>query len=206
MSQESTARWTRDAKTGLPYDDGVRIGRGTPASTPGVDFETIVATLQRDVWLLCRHLTDRESADDLTQETFLRVYSALPNFRGDSSVKTWVLSIAQRACADEVRSLTRERKRQHRAREQLVTAATQLPDIGEGITLWSLVDRLDIDRRAAFVLTQVFGLSYEETAKICDCPIGTVRSRVARARTDLLYAQSATTDHLPKERRGRYTP
>jgi RNA polymerase sigma-70 factor (ECF subfamily) len=204
VSQEVTSRWASDARLGLPYDDAVRTQRSTPTTiAAAVDFDTLVATLHRDVWLLCRHLTDGQSADDLTQETFLRVYSALPTFRGDSSVKTWVLSIAQRACADEVRSLTRERRRQLRAREQLVTAPTQLPDIGDGITLWSLVDRLDLDRRAAFVLTQVFGLSYDETATICGCPIGTVRSRVARARTDLLAAQAETPTSLPNEARRR---
>ncbi len=61
-----------------------------------------------------------------------------------------------------------------------------MADASEAVTVSDLVRRLDPDRGAAFVLTQVLGLSYEETAAICECPPGTIRSRVARARSDLL--------------------
>ncbi len=60
------------------------------------------------------------------------------------------------------------------------------PDPARAISVEALLTGLDPDRRLAFVLTQVLGLSYQEAAEICDCPVGTIRSRVARARADLL--------------------
>jgi RNA polymerase sigma-70 factor (ECF subfamily) len=61
-------------------------------------------------------------------------------------------------------------------------------DLAESVAVRHAVDALDPDRREAFVLTQVIGLSYEEAAAVCRCPIGTIRSRVARARADLVDA------------------
>jgi RNA polymerase sigma-70 factor (ECF subfamily) len=180
------------------YDEAVLRHRNT---TPALDFETLVRTLHGDVWLLCRHLGDTQSADDLTQETFLRVHKSLGTFRGDASPKTWVLTIARRVCADEIRQLSRERRRMNRLRDDVATAGSDQPDVADVVTLWALVDRLDVDRRAAFVLTQVFGLSYEEAATVCECPIGTIRSRVARARTDLVDAQTDVHDQRRAETR-----
>jgi RNA polymerase sigma-70 factor (ECF subfamily) len=175
-----------------PSYDGPMPRRRNSSAAP--DFETLVATLHGDVWLLCRHLGDTQSADDLTQETFLRVHKALPAFRGDASPKTWVLAIARRVCADEVRQLSRERRRMGRLRDDVASAGPDQPDVADAVTLWALVDRLDVDRRAAFVLTQVFGLSYDEAATVCECPIGTIRSRVARARIDLVNAHAEAQD------------
>lgn len=167
------------------YDARMRA-RGSSDGRP--DFVAVVEELKDDVWVLCCRLVDRQSADDLTQETFLRVYKGLSAFRGEASVRTWVFSIARRVCADEIRDLRRERRRLSRVQEH-ASIEEAVPDIGEGVSLWASVATLDFDRRAAFVLTQVFGMSYEEAATACDCPIGTIRSRIARARTDLIAAQ-----------------
>jgi len=153
------------------------------------EFEEIVRALHTDVWLLCAHLTDRQLADDVTQETFLRVYKALSGFRGEASTKTWVLAIARRACADAIRARDRDRRRHQRILAEAAADSHEAPDIGGAVALWSLLDTLDVDRRAAFILTQLFGMTYEEAAVVCECPIGTIRSRVARARTDLMNAQ-----------------
>ena len=123
----------------------------------------------------------RQQADDVTQEVFLRAYRALPAFRGDSSARTWLLSIARRTCADAVRDL-RRRRRLAAVMERPVTE----PDFARSVSVEALLDGLDPERRVAFVLTQVIGLSYVEAAEVCDCPIGTIRSRVARARADLV--------------------
>lgn len=141
---------------------------------------------QADVWRLCAHLIDRSAADDLTQETFVRAWRALPAFRGDASARTWLLSIARRACADALRSRTRRRRL--RARIGGATVVAPPPDHAEHASLTDLVGRLTVDRREAFVLTQIVGLSYAEAATVCACPVGTIRSRVARARADLLAA------------------
>lgn len=135
-------------------------------------------------------LSSRSEAEDLTQETFARAFRSLPGFRAESSVRTWLLSIARRVAADNLRTA------RARPRTEPLILEEHLPrlvtgEMGEVIALRALVDRLSPDRRAAFLLTQVAGLSYEETAEICGCAIGTIRSRVARARGDLLSALDA---------------
>lgn len=140
------------------------------------------------VWRFCATLAGTAAADDLAQETFLRATRALPRFRGQASRRTWILSIARRACMDDLR----ERYRRERRDERLVeTQPPHVADAGDGIATRQLLGQLEPDRRIAFVLTQLFGLTYEETAAACDCPVGTVRSRVARARDDLI----ALMDH-----------
>ena len=137
------------------------------------------------MWRLCAQLVSREAADDVTQEVFLRAYRALPAFRGDSSARTWLLSIARRTCADAVRDLRRRRRLAARFERP-----SYEPDPAGAISVEALLSGLDPDRRLAFVLTQVLGLSYQEAADICDCPVGTIRSRVARAREDLVAGLS----------------
>jgi RNA polymerase sigma-70 factor (ECF subfamily) len=142
-----------------------------------------------EVWSFCAHLVDRQAADDLAQETYLRVFRALPAFRQESSARTWLLSIARRVCADELRSRTQRRRRDEKLislhEEECVADAAQRAETDE------LLSHLLPERRAAFVLTQLIGLSYEEAAQACHCPVGTVRSRVARARADLIEVLQA---------------
>src|SRR3982751_7131276 len=69
----------------------------------------LVRATQSDVWRLCAALGDRDSADDLTQETYLRAFGSLHRFQNRSSVRTWLLSIARRVCADAIRSRRRRR-------------------------------------------------------------------------------------------------
>jgi RNA polymerase sigma-70 factor (ECF subfamily) len=153
-----------------------------------VALHAFVRATQADVWRLCAHLADRSSADDLTQETYARALASLPGFRGDASAKTWLLTIARRAVADDIRARQRHRRRD---------AATGRPSLQPGpdssVPLAAAVEALDHDRRVAFVLTQMLGLSYAETAEVCCCPVGTIRSRVARAREDLVRAVADDT-------------
>lgn len=144
---------------------------------------------QPDVWRFCLHAGDRNVVDDLTQETFLRAIGALRSFRAESSARTWLLSVAWRVCADAVRRNKRQRALLDRFRAN--TAAPVVPDSSGGVDLDDLVAGLDADRRSAFVLTQVLGLSYDEAAEVVGCPVGTIRSRVSRARLDLLRAAAA---------------
>jgi len=145
----------------------------------------LVRATQADVWRFCAHLCDPGSADDLTQEVYIRAIKALPRFRSDSSVRTWLLAIARRTVADHIRS--QQRHREHAG----VAAASSTVPVGppdDYVVLRAVVAQLPDDRREAFVLTQMLGLSYAEAAKVCGCPIGTVRSRVARARAELVAA------------------
>ena len=129
------------------------------------------------------------SADDLTQETFLRAIKSLPRFTGRSTAKTWLLSIARRVVVDQIRYNTSRPRPAH-----VVDLDDVIGAVGHGgrienmVEIRILLDGLDPVRREALVLTQVLGLSYAETAEVCGCPIGTIRSRVARARDDLFRA------------------
>ncbi|RNE49035.1 RNA polymerase sigma factor [Corynebacterium alimapuense] len=174
-----------------PRDDAfvtelaLRAGRGDrPALT-----EFIRAT-QDDVWRLLAHLGGRDMADDLTQETYLRVMSALPRFAARSSARTWLLSLARRVWVDNIRhDMARPRK----SSTEYEDAAANISSEEMNSSSWSewidarmLIDSLPAERREALILTQVLGYTYEEAAKIADVRIGTIRSRVARARKDLL--------------------
>jgi RNA polymerase sigma-70 factor (ECF subfamily) len=153
-----------------------------------IALAAFVRRTQPEVWRLCARLGDRADADDLTQEVYLRALPALSRFRGDSSARTWLLQIARHVCADHVRRSTRRRALLTRlvqrtgVDDEMVAARTGEVELDEALV------GLDGDRRAAFVLTQVVGLSYAEAADVCEVPIGTIRSRVARARADLLEA------------------
>src|ERR687894_1761575 len=81
----------------------------------------LVRATQAEVWRFTAALVDPGSADDLTQETFLRAFKALPGFRGQSSVRTWLLGIARRACADHLRAVVRRRRLDARLAQQAWT-------------------------------------------------------------------------------------
>jgi RNA polymerase sigma-70 factor (ECF subfamily) len=148
-----------------------------------------VRASQADVWRLAYHLVGPDDADDVTQDTFVRAWKALPAFRGDSSARTWLLSITRRACADQVRRHVRRRRLAGRLeRRAALPGGATTADHSDTHAVSALVDELPDDQRAAFVLTQVIGCSYEEAAQACGVPIGTIRSRVARAREALVDA------------------
>ncbi len=151
---------------------------------------SFVRSSQAEVWRMCAHLVDRQSADDLTQEVYLRAVPALVRFRGDSSARTWLLTITRRTCVDAIRRNVRQRRLVDRLRSYSHEDDAVAPDPADEDVrdLDDLVAGLDHDRRMAFVMTQVIGLSYGEAAEVCDVPIGTIRSRVSRARADLLDA------------------
>jgi RNA polymerase sigma-70 factor, ECF subfamily len=150
-----------------------------------------VRASQAEVWRLALHLVGPADADDATQDTYVRAWRALPRFRGDSSGRTWLLAIARRACADAVRRKVRERRLAGRLRAEATGLSPLDPDPAVAHGLRELIDVLDADRREAFVLTQVVGCSYAEAAGVCSVPVGTIRSRVARARADLIEAARA---------------
>jgi RNA polymerase sigma-70 factor (ECF subfamily) len=157
-----------------------------------VALDAFVRATQADVWRCCAHLVAADAADDLTQETYLRLVTALRSYRGDASGRTFVLSIARRVCVDEIRRRTRRRALTDRLWQRRVS--TTFDDPSRAGALEDLIDRLDPDRRAAFVLTQLLGLSYEEAATVCDCAVGTIRSRVSRARQTLIEGLDDTQE------------
>ena len=174
------------------------LERLAPAAVDGdpLAAAALVRATQGDVWRLCAALGDRQSADDLTQETYLRAFGALHRFEGRSSLRTWLLAIARRVCADAVRAGRRRRLTLVGGDADLVALARDdgADRVGEGVAVSDALARLEPDRREAFALTQVLGLSYAEAAGVLGCPVGTIRSRVARARADLVAALTRAED------------
>ncbi|MER6232070.1 MULTISPECIES: sigma-70 family RNA polymerase sigma factor [Streptomyces] len=155
-----------------------------------VKADRFVRALHRDVWRYVAHLSgETQAADDLTQDVFLRAFTGLPGFEGRSSARTWLLSIARRTVADSFRRAAArprlaDRDDWQRAAEQAQPCGT--PGFDEGVALAELLSSIQADRREAFVLTQLLGIPYKEAATVIGCPVGTVRSRVARARITLI--------------------
>lgn len=142
------------------------------------DVRRFVAYLSADV----------PGADDLAQETYLRAMSGLARFAGRSCARTWLLSIARRVVIDRHRTAAVRPRTADTADWQGAAERAQprhLPGFDESVAVFDALHRLDPARRQAFVLTQVLGLSYDEAADAAGCPVGTVRSRVARARREL---------------------
>lgn len=152
-------------------------------------LEAFIAETIGDVRGLCRHLGDADSAEDLVQQVYERALRSVGRFRHDGSARSWLLTIARNTCADEIRS----RRRRRRSSDN-----RELPDVGavddDTLVVEDLLRGLSRDRREAFVLTQITGCSYADAAQILDCPIGTVRSRVARAKADLIELLDRSED------------
>ncbi|GAA3751140.1 sigma-70 family RNA polymerase sigma factor [Plantactinospora mayteni] len=178
---------------GVDSDEITRLALAAKAGDRSAAAAFIRAT-QHDVQRFVSHLVGAGEAEDLAQETYLRAMRALPRFAARSSAKTWLLSIARRACVDHVRTAMR-RPRVASLPDWQLAADAELARGSTGfegaVELARLLADLPPDRREAFVATQVAGLSYAEAAEVCDCPVGTIRSRVARAREDLVAAMRA---------------
>ncbi|GAA4565281.1 sigma-70 family RNA polymerase sigma factor [Micromonospora coerulea] len=172
----------RDAARDAATDWALAARDGDPVAQAA-----FVRSTQAEVWRFAAALIDPDSADDLTQETYLRAFRALPGFEGRSSARTWLLGIARRACADHLRTVVRRRRLDERLAAHAHTDGPH-PDPAGHLGAADLVRRLPAERRGAFVLTQLLGLSYAEAAAVEGVPVGTIRSRVARARGDLVEA------------------
>jgi RNA polymerase sigma-70 factor, ECF subfamily len=179
-------------------DELTRLAHAARQGDSGA-LESFVRDSYGQVWRFCAALAGTSVADDLAQETYARCVRSLRRFRGDSSALTWVLSIARHVCAGELRARIR-------ARENTAAGGPEdpdwltVPDAAGEVAVADLFARLDPDQRAAFVLTQVLGLPYAEAALVCGCPVGTIRSRVARAR-DNLIAMLTADESVPQGRR-----
>jgi RNA polymerase sigma-70 factor (ECF subfamily) len=167
-------------------------GRGDPDAAAA-----FVRATQRQLRRFLHHLAGPADLDDLTQETYLRALRSLPGFAGRSSARTWLYTIARRVVIDHVRAaVVRPRQARVDDWQGAADAATvgDRPRFEEDLALRDLLDALSPERREAFVATQLLGLSYAEAAEVCDCPVGTIRSRVARAREDLVTALAESGD------------
>jgi RNA polymerase sigma-70 factor (ECF subfamily) len=161
-------------------DDDEQIVRAAVAGDR-VALATFVRDTQDHVWRYCAYLGRGDDVGDLVQETYARALRALPRFEGRTSGRVWLLAIARRVCADAVRAAQRRRALDARWRLERRSSESS----SETVPIEMLLDSLPADRREAFVLTQIVGLPYAAAAEVCRVPIGTIRSRVARAREEL---------------------
>ncbi|MBQ1074769.1 sigma-70 family RNA polymerase sigma factor [Micromonospora sp. C31] len=159
------------------------VGRGDRSAA-----DPLVRGTQRDIRRFLVYLVGHADAEDLTQETFVRALSSAHRFTGPHHARAWLLAIARHVAADHFRAaacrprIAADQDWQASAER---SGAHHLPDLDDMVALNLAVRTLPTARRAAFVLTQVVGLGYAEAAELCGCPVGTIRSRVARARRDL---------------------
>ena len=167
-----------------------RVQQGEKAA-----FDILVLKYQsRIINLVSRFVRNQSDAQDVAQEAFLKAYRALPNFRGDSAFYTWLYRIA----VNTAKNYLAIQSRRSGETEQDISEIEQIE--GNSVlkdnatpehlllkdeieaTVISAIEKLPEDLRMAITLREIEGLSYEEIAAVMDCPIGTVRSRIFRAR------------------------
>jgi RNA polymerase sigma-70 factor (ECF subfamily) len=154
-------------------------------------FEELVMTYQHRVFgVALRMLGSRAEAEEVAQEAFVRAHRALGEFRGDAKLSTWLYAITSRLCLNRLASGERRLTRQGEDALLRLSDAGPRPDAAlERRELESALGRaiaeLPEDRRIVVVLRDIEGLSYEEIAQVLELELGTVRSRLHRARADL---------------------
>jgi RNA polymerase sigma-70 factor (ECF subfamily) len=154
----------------------------------------VIKYQQRIANLISRFIRDPDEVLDVTQEAFIKAYRALPNFRGDSQFYTWLYRVAINTAKNHLATLSRRppqgdieaeiaeqmdmgtRLKEQETPERLAEEADLKAVILEA------VDQLPEELKTALTLREIDGLSYDEIAETMDCPIGTVRSRIFRAR------------------------
>ena len=161
------------------------LRRGEPEA-----FERLVLAYQHRVFSIAlRMLADRGEAEEVAQEVFLRVHRSVRDFRGEAKLSTWLYAITSRLCLNRLRSPSRARRAGEAA---LMRMADAHPNPGATLeaseveaALHRAIGELDDEQRIVVVLRDLHGLAYEEIAAALDLPLGTVRSRLHRARMEL---------------------
>ena len=169
-----------------------RAQRGDSAA-----FEQLVTPFEGTLWRVCwRHMRHQEDAADCLQETMLKAWRMLPQYRGEGSFEGWLYRICSGVCIDHIRKRTRREADSIDAMSedgfQMHDSAPLPHEQAEAKerqeALMQAIEQLPPDMRDALVLTQLEGRSYEDTAAITGASVGTVKSRINRARQKLVEA------------------
>lgn len=158
-------------------------------------FDLLVLKYQhRILKLIMRYVRDPSEAMDVAQDAFLKAYRAAPSFRGDSAFYTWLYRIAINTAKNHLVSMSRRAAQfefdiQDQDQQEALSKLQEL-DTPEGLamsdelraTVNRAINELPEDLRTAILLREIDGMSYEEIAQTMECPVGTVRSRIFRAR------------------------
>ena len=158
-------------------------------------FDLLILKYQHKIIsIVGRYLGDRNDVQDVSQETFIKAYRAIPNFRGESAFYTWLYRIAINTAKNHLVSKSRRPPNidididdgefqdssavlRDNESPQASLATKQMEEV-----IFRAIENLPAELRVAVTLREFEGLSYEEIARIMDCPVGTVRSRIFRAR------------------------
>ncbi|MDJ0739009.1 MAG: RNA polymerase sigma factor RpoE [Gammaproteobacteria bacterium] len=187
-SRWSPARVTSDRETDQALVE--RVQRGEKKA-----FDILVLKYQHKVGnLIARYIRDPAEVLDVTQEAFIKAYRALPKFRGDSAFYTWLYRVAintaknhlaaqaRRPPGDDIEADMAEQMDMGSPLKEFGTPENLALEREIAHTIQRALDALPEDLRTAITLRELEGLSYEEIAQAMECPIGTVRSRIFRAR------------------------
>lgn len=180
-------------------------------------FEMLVVKYQRRIErLIARMVRDPDLVQDVAQETFIRAYRALPQFRGDSAFYTWLYRIAVNTAKkmlvelkrdplvfESARAISDDGDETSRVENELTDGETPealmaSKEIASVVN--AAIEALSEDLRQAITLREIEGLSYEEIAELMNCPIGTVRSRIFRAREAIAARLRPLLETRPGER------
>lgn len=158
-------------------------------------FDLLVLKYQNKIaMLISRYISDHSEVLDVSQDAFIKAYRALPNFRGDSAFYTWLYRIAintaknylvsrgRRAADIDIDSEESKLTETDLGMQELATPEAVLVKDEVEKTVFDAIEQLPEDLRTAITLREMDGLSYEEIAEAMECPVGTVRSRIFRAR------------------------
>lgn len=177
----------------MPLDDQLLIERSKRGDRQA--FEELVKLYETKVYNVAyRVMGNHADACDLAQEAFIKIYQALPGFRGDASFNTWLYHITVNVCRDELRRRQRRQvvyidETSGNGPSVLETADNPVPTPEEELErsqtkelVQECLNQLSDDYRMILVMREMQDLSYDEIAKILDCSLGTVKSRLSRAR------------------------
>ncbi len=177
-----------------------RFKKGDPSA-----FEAILLRHQDRIYNLCRYmLQDPEDAQDAAQDIFLKAYRGLKDFRPDSALYTWLYRIAVNTCLDYMRKLRREAIKREPFTEDLESDEPFPELLYESAEIHDFIQlafqKLPEKLRAAIVLREIEELSYEEIAEVLHTSLGTVKSRISRAREQLRHVLKGNGKFLEQNR------
>ena len=188
------------------------------ASDP-VAFRTLIDTYKRPIYLLClRLMSDESEAEDMTQETFIRAYQAIGQFRGEASLNTWLYRIASNLCKNRIGYLSRRKQNSHdhlpalEARagdlwQREVSTQVKHDQPEEAIEskeaqamIIKALNALPEKQKVALTLRDVQGLTYQEIVEVTGASLGTVKSRIHQGRLSLVktYRELLSGDEITK--------
>lgn len=173
-------------------------------------FELLIEQYQKKVFNIAfRMMGNQEDASDIAQEVFIRVYKSIKNFKEESSLSTWIYRIATNVCLDELRKRKKNNIISINSTLQLDDSelTLELEDPGDRPDellqkkelcreIQEAIECLNEEHKAVIVLRDINGLSYEEISKILQCSLGTVKSRINRARSSLKSILLKSKEHF----------